>query len=252
MRCALWPAHCITPRNRTHGPTASRYWFAMMREIWCRCVRSCAAHVASSCDRVTVPNAGWRPRRRDPPASASVRANLRAPLRAPARIRPAVGPASCPAAVAHVPLAIERRKGLRLRRIRRITRARGIQSSCSQWIRWATTAAHAPCFSPSLVSVHISGKSAQQRVESRRRALKQRDRVFEILLHPNSPLLPILVRPRSLAPCSQRNNGLRTLFPGRCRWTVGIGLRPSRFRECQSHGGETSAWDLPGVLGAMP
>ena len=32
----LWPAHCNTPRNRAHGPTASRTWCAMILEIWCR------------------------------------------------------------------------------------------------------------------------------------------------------------------------------------------------------------------------
>ena len=54
----LCPAHCITPRNRDHGPTASRYWWAMMREIWWRWVRSWAAQVASNCDRVTGPKVG--------------------------------------------------------------------------------------------------------------------------------------------------------------------------------------------------
>ena len=32
----LWPAHCSTPRYRLHGPTASRYWWAITLEIWCR------------------------------------------------------------------------------------------------------------------------------------------------------------------------------------------------------------------------
>ena len=32
----LWPAHCITPRNLAHGPTASRYWWAMTLATWCR------------------------------------------------------------------------------------------------------------------------------------------------------------------------------------------------------------------------
>ena len=32
----LRPAHCITPRNLVHGPTASRYWWAMTLETWCR------------------------------------------------------------------------------------------------------------------------------------------------------------------------------------------------------------------------
>ena len=49
------------------------------------------------------------------------------------------------------------------------------------------------------------------------------------------------------APCLKSNNGLRTSLPGRCRWTVGIGLRPSRCRECQSHDGESSAWTYLGL-----
>jgi hypothetical protein len=32
----LCPAHCITPRNAVHGPTASRYWWASTRESWWR------------------------------------------------------------------------------------------------------------------------------------------------------------------------------------------------------------------------
>jgi len=33
---ALWPAHCSTPRYPLHGPTASRYWWAITLEIWCK------------------------------------------------------------------------------------------------------------------------------------------------------------------------------------------------------------------------
>src|SRR5437867_11385091 len=29
----LWPAHCSTPRYALHGPTASRYWWAITLEI---------------------------------------------------------------------------------------------------------------------------------------------------------------------------------------------------------------------------
>jgi len=39
-RLSRWPAHCSTPRYALHGPTASRYWWAMILEIWCRCVKS--------------------------------------------------------------------------------------------------------------------------------------------------------------------------------------------------------------------
>jgi hypothetical protein len=65
---ALCPSHFSTPRYALHGPTACRYWCAMTREIWCRWVRSWAAHVASSSDRVTVPRAGCRPRLARSPA----------------------------------------------------------------------------------------------------------------------------------------------------------------------------------------
>ena len=37
---SLWPVHCRTPRYALHGPTATRYWWAITREIWCTCVRS--------------------------------------------------------------------------------------------------------------------------------------------------------------------------------------------------------------------
>src|SRR6267154_5900130 len=30
----LWPALCSTPRYLLHGPTVSRYWCAMILEIW--------------------------------------------------------------------------------------------------------------------------------------------------------------------------------------------------------------------------
>ena len=50
LNCKLayppWPSHFSTPRNAPNGPTAPRYWCAMIREIWCRWVISCAAHVA--------------------------------------------------------------------------------------------------------------------------------------------------------------------------------------------------------------
>jgi hypothetical protein len=50
----------------------------------------------------------------------------------------------------------------------------------------------------------------------------------------------------------KRNNGLRTEFSGRCRWTVGIGLRPSRCRECQSLSGEPSARPYLGSWARCP
>jgi hypothetical protein len=37
---ALWPLQWSTPRNLLHGPTAWRYWWAMILEIWCRWVMS--------------------------------------------------------------------------------------------------------------------------------------------------------------------------------------------------------------------
>ena len=74
---ALWPAHCITPRNLLHGPTASRYGCAMTREIWCRWVRSCAAQAASSCPSVTFPAPGADPAARNPPARPNARSSSR-------------------------------------------------------------------------------------------------------------------------------------------------------------------------------
>jgi hypothetical protein len=57
----LWPVHCSTPRYAAHGPTASRYWWAITLESWCKCVRSCAAQAASNCPKLTVPKAGCLP-----------------------------------------------------------------------------------------------------------------------------------------------------------------------------------------------
>ena len=139
---------------------------------------------------------------RDPSASASRRANHRAPWLAPARIRRAIGPASYPRRSARAPPDRTAQRPA-LRRTRRITRARGIQSSSSQWIRCATTMRALHVFSPSLVSVHISGKprsSASSAAGVRSSSAIVFSRFCSI------QILPALLFP---APLSD-NNGLRT------------------------------------------
>ncbi len=96
----------------------------MIREIWCRCVKSCAAHVANSSDSVTLPNAGCRPRRS---ISSVVRFNSRKSSRFLSRsLRKLVQQLrQCLALpIAHVPLAIEWSKRPRLARIQNHPRPR--------------------------------------------------------------------------------------------------------------------------------
>ena len=96
----------------------------MIREIWCRCVRSCAAHVASSCDNVTTPNDGCRPRRLRSSAVSFISVSSPSPFAR--RLRKIVQKfrQRFAFAVVRVPRAIERSKGLLLARFQNHSHSR--------------------------------------------------------------------------------------------------------------------------------
>ena len=176
-----------------------RYWYAMIREIWCRCVRSCAAHVASNSDSVTVPNAGCRPRRcRSSAVSFMARRSLK-PLRP--RLREFVEQLlhRLALAVAHMSLPIERRKGLPFAGFQNHSRPRNpVLFLTVDQVRHHRT--HAPCVLALVVLRPHLRQSAQQRVQSRRCPLKQCDRVFADSVPSKSPV-PLFSSSRRLAPC---------------------------------------------------
>src|SRR5213594_235645 len=148
-----------TGRKGTHGPTSSRYCFAITRAACATCPRSCATHAASSCRSVTRPKLGCSPGRSSSrPVSFHERssATFAARKRANSSSRDTRERPGLRVRWRKRSYGANWRSGPRARMIR----ARGIQSVSSPSIRCPTTSNGLNVSGPSVPRTHGSPRAS--------------------------------------------------------------------------------------------